>query len=269
MAKKLIDVVLLTKNSERMLKRCLDSLYSNVPVNRLIVVDAYSSDNTLSILKDYPKVIVVFDDGTRATARQKGIEMVETGWFMFLDGDVVLKEGWFEDVTSLIQPRVGAVQGRELPISEELDEIDEAITELKRKFGFPIKKTIFGWRAFMGDTLIKTEAIKDIQIPPWLHVYEDNYIQRHIVGKGFEWAETKKHVCLHYGNPYQKRDLISAGTYGYLEGYLIVKKTLFSTLVCFPKAIAVALHTKKMKYLKFIIYRQILTFVGVMKGVSI
>jgi glycosyltransferase involved in cell wall biosynthesis len=264
--KKPIDVILLTKNSECMLRNCLDSLYSNVPVNRLIVVDGYSSDNTLQILKEYPKVLIVFDDGTRATARQKGIKMIETEWFMFLDSDVVLKKGWFDIVTSLIQPHIGGVQGRELPIFEELDEIADAIATLKRRFGFPVKKTIFGWRAFMGDTLIRTEAVKDIRIPPWLHVYEDNYIQRYIVKRGFKWVETKEHVCLHHGRPYQKQGLILAGIYGYLEGYLTFKKTLFSTLVCIPKAIIVTLYTKKMKYLKFIIYRQFLTFIGVMKA---
>ena len=50
-----IDVVLLTKNSEHMLAKCLASIYSNVPVNKLIVVDGYSNDRTIEILKDFKK----------------------------------------------------------------------------------------------------------------------------------------------------------------------------------------------------------------------
>ncbi|MDI6807348.1 MAG: glycosyltransferase family A protein, partial [Candidatus Aenigmarchaeota archaeon] len=89
-----IDVVILTKDSEWMLEKCLDSIYQNVPVNRLIAVDGLSTDNTLSILHNYGKkyrnVKILADKGTRATARQKGIESIETEWFMFVDSDVVL-----------------------------------------------------------------------------------------------------------------------------------------------------------------------------------
>jgi hypothetical protein len=51
------------------------------------------------IRKYFPEAKVIFDKGTRATARQKGIEAVGTEWFVFVDSDVVLKEGWFETVT--------------------------------------------------------------------------------------------------------------------------------------------------------------------------
>jgi glycosyltransferase involved in cell wall biosynthesis len=48
-----IDVVILTKNSEHLLEKCLNSLYKNVPVKRLIVVDGFSEDKTLDILERY------------------------------------------------------------------------------------------------------------------------------------------------------------------------------------------------------------------------
>ena len=87
-----IDVVLLTKNSERKLQECVDSIYSNIPVARLIAVDGYSKDKTLDILgefnRKYRNVKVIMDKGTRATALQKGIEAVETDWFVFVDSDV-------------------------------------------------------------------------------------------------------------------------------------------------------------------------------------
>lgn len=45
-----IDVVLLTKNSEHLLDKCLASIYENVPVKNLIVVDGFSTDATLEIV---------------------------------------------------------------------------------------------------------------------------------------------------------------------------------------------------------------------------
>ena len=80
-----IDVVMLTRNSECVLDECLRSVYENVPVNRLIIVDRFSADETLKIIEQYDKeygnVVVLLREGTRAMARQEGIEKVVTEWF--------------------------------------------------------------------------------------------------------------------------------------------------------------------------------------------
>jgi glycosyltransferase involved in cell wall biosynthesis len=97
---KAIDVIMLTKNSEDLLDECLKSIYKNVPVKRLIVVDGFSTDNTLKIIKEfnekYGNVKVIAEKGSRAKARERGIKEVETDWFMFADSDVILCEDWFE-----------------------------------------------------------------------------------------------------------------------------------------------------------------------------
>ena len=51
------------------------------------------------------------DAGTRATARQKGIELLNTEWFAFVDSDIILNEGWFETVKKSIANDVGAIEG--------------------------------------------------------------------------------------------------------------------------------------------------------------
>jgi len=232
-------------------------------------VDGYSRDGTIDLVKGFfPNALIIYDDGTRATARQKGIEAVETEWFAFVDSDVVLKENWFDHIKSLIGKDVGGVQGTELPIfARNLEEVNNAVIEIKRRFHFPERKTIFPFRAFMGDTLIRTRAVKGIRIPPGFHIYEDNYIQRRIERKGFKWRVTDEKVALHYGRPYQKLDLISAGTLGYLEDYLTTKKVVLATMLSFPKAIAVSLFKMNPRFFTFIVWRQLLTLVGVLKGV--
>jgi len=83
-----IDVVMLTKNSEYILRRCLSSIYRNIPVNNLIVIDGFSKDNTVKILEEfnekYGNLRLIRDGGTRARAREIGIENVETEWFCSL-----------------------------------------------------------------------------------------------------------------------------------------------------------------------------------------
>ncbi|MEM2440304.1 MAG: glycosyltransferase family A protein [Candidatus Bathyarchaeia archaeon] len=95
-----VDVAVLTKNSERMLERCLVSIYENVPINKLIVVDGYSTDSTVEILerfqRKYGNIKLIRTHGTRGYARQIALNHVETEWFMFVDSDVILCKNWFE-----------------------------------------------------------------------------------------------------------------------------------------------------------------------------
>src|SRR5512136_2765207 len=113
-----IDVILLTKNSEQVLEGCLRSIYRNVPVERLIVVDNNSVDNTMDILRRfderYHNVIILHDSGNRATARQKGIAKVGTEWFMFVDSDVILCKDWYRKALSYVNSDVGSVWGIEV-----------------------------------------------------------------------------------------------------------------------------------------------------------
>ena len=70
-----VDVVLLTKNSEHVLSRCLASVYENVPVKNLIVVDGYSTDRTLEILhvfnEAHENIILIQIDGSRAESTHR------------------------------------------------------------------------------------------------------------------------------------------------------------------------------------------------------
>jgi len=189
-----IDVVLLTKNSERVLTKCLDSLYQNVPVHRLIVVDGYSTDNTLTIVQEFQQkhynVTVIFDNGTRASARQKGIMAVKTEWFMFLDSDVLLCRDWFQKATKNVASHVGAVWGIEVWSTLKNPKVLKLFLIITRK--------IFDIRGGTHDTLIRTSLVKDIQIPKELHVFEDAYIKEHIIKKGYKVVVCYDPFCIHF-----------------------------------------------------------------------
>lgn len=189
-----IDVIILTKNSERALRKCLNSVYENVPVGNLIVVDGYSTDSTLGILQEfqecYGNVVVVQDKGTRASARQRAVGYVKSGWFMFVDSDVVLCDGWFSKARKLMKEDVGAIWGIEiwsvLRGSKFLD-LFERIT-LK----------VFERRGGTHDLLVRTKAVEGISIPYYLHTYEDSYIRSWIIKKGYKVIPVYDPYCLHY-----------------------------------------------------------------------
>jgi glycosyltransferase involved in cell wall biosynthesis len=194
-----VDVVMLTKNSEHLLDKCLSSIYQNVPVNRLIVVDGYSTDGTLAILDSfnakYGNVTILSVEGTRARAREKGIAHVTTSWFMFVDSDVVLCKDWFQKAQKNIQPDVGAVWGVNLDVIPNMT--DRRVIGLQTR----VATACFNLRGGTHDTLIRRDLVVGIKIPEQLHTYEDAYIINHIKTKGYRAVIGDNIYCLHYKPP--------------------------------------------------------------------
>lgn len=189
-----VDVVLLTKNSAKILEKCLESIYQNVPVNRLIVVDGYSKDDTLAIVdvfeKKYGNVTVTFDRGTRATAREIGIRQVKTDWFVFIDSDVVVCKNWYEKALKHIDKTAGAVWGIEVWSTIQ--------NQAALKMFLWITRKIFDLRGGTHDILVRTDLVRDIKIPKNLHVFEDAYIRDWIARKGYRIIACYNPYCIHY-----------------------------------------------------------------------
>lgn len=213
-----LDVVLLTKNSLKpCLSECVESIYRNVPVNRLLVVDGGSTDGTLDFLRKFPGVVIIEDsNGTRASARQKGIDAVETEWHLHVDSDVILCDDWFKKAWSNVGDDVGAVWGVAVPNEEHYYNATYAMAKLyKMSVKDLMVRQMRSERYMMHDTLIRSSAVKDIKIPPNLHIYEDDYIGKHIVGKGYRFLKVTEPYCLHNVTPVER-------TQGYVTtGYLL------------------------------------------------
>ena len=189
-----VDVVILTKNSERLLRECIESVYRNVPVNSLIVVDGYSKDATMQIVREFQEkhgnVVFVQDRGTRGSARQKAMNEVKTDWFMFVDSDVVLSENWFVEAEKLIKDDVGAVWGIEI------------WSVLRKMRVLPlferVTMKIFDKRGGTHDLLVRRKAVEGIRVPSHLHTYEDAFIKSWICGRGYKVIGVYEPYCLHF-----------------------------------------------------------------------
>ena len=189
-----IDVVILTKNSQRLLTRCIASVYENVPVNTLIVVDGYSTDNTLKIIEGFQEkhgnVRLVQDRGPRGRARQVGIGRVETDWFMFVDSDVVLSGNWLAKAEKLIRDDVGAIWGMEIWSILRKSKILKLFERVTVK--------IFEKRGGLHDLLVRRKAIVGIAVPSNLHTYEDAYIKSWIGAQGYKVIAVYEPYCTHF-----------------------------------------------------------------------
>ncbi len=189
-----VDVVILTKDSGDLLRTCLDSVYENIPVNRLIIVDGHSSDDTLKILAEYEtaygNIRIIEEDGTRGKARGTGIGEVETDWFVFVDSDIVLCKDWFLKAAKHAVSDVGAVWGVDIPGSATNKRIVSALLHMESR--------VFDLRGGCHDLLVRTEAVKDISIPSHLHTMEDAYIKDWILSKNYRIVKSFSAQCRHY-----------------------------------------------------------------------
>jgi glycosyltransferase involved in cell wall biosynthesis len=199
-----IDVIILTKDSQRTLTQCLTSVYNNIPVKNLIIIDNHSTDKTHQILKTFNKkhhnIKTITQNGTRAQARQTGIQHATTPWLLFVDSDVTLSPNWAQKAEQQIQPDTGAIWGLNIDITPNMN------NHLLLTTMAIIAQECFKLRGGTHDTLIRTQLVKDIQIPQQLHTYEDQYIINHIKNKGYKTTIANESYCLHHG-PIQNNTL--------------------------------------------------------------
>lgn len=255
------DVIVLTYNSQKFLEKVLDSVYREIPVCHLIVVDGYSTDKTLEIVQKYPNVKVVQSRKSLGKCREIGIREVDTEWFVFVDSDVVLRKDWLKKMKEYIQPEVGAVEGLDVVIDPRRGAMQFAMERLKRLRKIPIGQR----RAFTGDTLIRTKAVKDITIPEHLKVYEDEFIRKYIERQGYRWVKTREHMCEHYDFKPPSRGELSAEV-ACIFGYTSVKNCVFNLMKLFPKLLYAFYITKEWRMIPYQIKWHFYSLKGAIRG---
>lgn len=262
---KTFDVIMLTKNSMPYVRESIPSVYLAIPLNHLILVDGGSTDGTLEYARTFPNVKVIIDEGTRATARQRGIEQVETEWHVHVDSDVILCENWMDKARLYIDdPTVGAVWGVTIPLAKIDKDIMRALAKLRRIS--PIEMERRQNRYLLTDTAIRTASVSGIDIPSDCHVQEDQFIGEHIVTKGYSFLKVREPYCYHR---LAGRSELGLRKEAVLSGYLYHKyqmkpfsSVLRKALLAMPKAIWIFLYTLNFSAMRKFLFSQTLPLEG-------
>lgn len=95
-----VDVLLLTLDAETYLEKCLDTVYREVPVDKVIVVDGGSKDKTLEILNKYPRMEIHVRPDVRTTGKcvELALARVTNRWILIIGADEELPEGWYDEM---------------------------------------------------------------------------------------------------------------------------------------------------------------------------
>ena len=116
-----VSVFIPVKNEAVKIRACLDGILSQtVPVDRIIVVDSGSTDGTLDILAEYPKVHLVEIPGfefNHGTTRNLGPQHTDSEFILYTVGDSrPIDEYWIERMIQPLQddPSIDAVCGSQV-----------------------------------------------------------------------------------------------------------------------------------------------------------
>ena len=122
-----ISVTIVTYNSGRFIKRCLESVLAQRYSNKeIIVVDNASTDGTIDILEQFEDRCRVYynDDNIGfAAAQNQAIRLSNGDWVMTLNPDVLLLPNFIQALVDAGQfdPRIGTVCGKLLTMTAHFE----------------------------------------------------------------------------------------------------------------------------------------------------
>jgi len=107
-----VSVVVIAKNAEKTIARCIESLLRQSYPCEIIVVDGHSTDATREIVKHYPvKLIEAPPRDTYGVSRNVGVKNASGDFILFQDSDDFVEPTWCESLVRHFKndPRVGIV----------------------------------------------------------------------------------------------------------------------------------------------------------------
>jgi len=133
--KDLVSVTLVTYNSGRFIRRCLESvLEQNYPHVEVIVIDNASTDGTADILEQFAdKCRIQYNQENIgfAAAQNQAIAISQGQWVLALNPDVLLMKDFIEElvIAGNLDRKVGTVCGKLLSISASFDLPEEQLVD--------------------------------------------------------------------------------------------------------------------------------------------
>lgn len=122
-----VSVTIVTYNSGRFIKRCLESVLAQHYLNKeIIVVDNASSDGTVDILEQFEdRCRIIYNDENIgfAAAQNQAIRASKGDWVLTLNPDVLLLPDFIQALADAgeFDPKIGTVCGKLLAISASFD----------------------------------------------------------------------------------------------------------------------------------------------------
>lgn len=180
----MFSIIICTYNGGKRLGRVLDSILNqndlNKYVDKLIVVDNHSTDETSSIIEKYKRtnenIVHLFEEHPGlSNARLCGVRHCFSEWIIFLDDDNFIQQNWIRNASQYIKSKnnMGAFNGHVIPkfnkeLSKEKEELVKASflglacsTYSENKIPVIDENR---WIPFGAGLVVLTEPLKNLQL---------------------------------------------------------------------------------------------------------
>lgn len=100
------SVIVVTKNEEKTIFKCLDSLIAqDFPKDKyeVIVIDGASLDKTCEICERFPVKLIRLDRGGISYQRNAGVQVAEGRYVAFTDADCIVEKAWLTKLRNQIE----------------------------------------------------------------------------------------------------------------------------------------------------------------------
>jgi len=181
-----IDVVIPIQNTNKFFRRNLVSIYREIPVNRLLIGDGGASDQSRTILGDFPRVVLFNHSNLNSLGGSLKllISAVETEFFGYLHSDVYLPLGFYKGVQTVSLRNLWLESNRHSLIVHE-DTKGDYFASLRPYSG-----------AQFGDSAVLKSALSEID-DDYLYRNEDLIIKELVENKGGVFQKKEDLVHLH------------------------------------------------------------------------
>jgi hypothetical protein len=178
-----LDVIVPVLHSNDLWRENLTSFYREIPINRLIIGNAGCIDDTIDIVKKFPRVEIIDHTHlfTLGSSISDLITHVSTAKFAYLQSDVYLPAGWFSAMLSKSQDY--AWVGSPMQIVTMLD----------------YRVDYSGHRPLAGAQLGETSVFKNLSSfidDDFVYRQEDFVLEEYVKREGFQTGNS--HDTFHY-----------------------------------------------------------------------
>lgn len=204
-----LSVVVITKNEELYIRKCLEAIFKeieNIANSEVILVDSNSRDATIKIASNFPLKIAIIDKKSRPTpglARKVGTLLAKGDFIFFVDGDKIINNGWLFKAVDLMKNHefIGGVVGN----------IEEGTQDKNGAFLFKylgdynskiLKSGIMLASTLDGNSLLKKTVLEKVGgYNSNMPTFEDQELFLRIKKAGFEIAWLPEVMCRHFTEP--------------------------------------------------------------------
>lgn len=216
-----ISIVIPVRNEEANLPRVLDSIKNlDYPKQKteLIIVDGYSTDDTVKIAKNYGARVYYNSKKIRGAGCQVTLDKAKGEFIASTDADCVVPRHWLRGLLKhFTNERIAAVGGPNLtprddtPFAKAAGEAIWLLTRVGARYGFSTNKTVEVYHNPGCNVLYRKKAIRDVGgYNPYLLTCEDEELDFRLRKKGYKLLFTPNVSVDHYRRPTYKRIFIQS-----------------------------------------------------------